>query len=362
MTSPRPERLKPERRPIRLVQASSFDETSVTWLWQDRIPNGKVTILEGDPDLGKSMVTCDLVARTSVGMPFPKRRGGRRPRNVLMVLAEDDWRDTVVPRLRVAGADLSRVHSHELERDAEGNVVPLTFPEDLAEIRRLVKKSRIRLMVIDPVTAFLSETINSHNDASVRRAMTPLAELAQETGCAVLLIRHLNKSGEGKALYRGGGSIAFSGAARSVMVITRHPDDPQNLRVLAMVKGNLTRNERRSLTYQVIPSPDDPDQPVVEWGDFCDLTADDLMGGADSRREAPILKEALEFLRDLLSDGPMSAKDVRKHADSAGLTWGTVKRAKKELRVQSVNVRDEKHIAAWVWKLSEISVHIELES
>ena len=145
---------------------------------------------------------------------------------MVIVCAEDDLGDTIVPRLLAHGADLSRIASVPLERDEHGHVRPLSLPEHQDRLELAIRQVDAKLLVIDPITAYLSETINTNNDASVRRATTPLTDLAQRTGTAILLVRHLNKSGELKAKYRGGGSIAFTGAARAVLVVEEHPEQP----------------------------------------------------------------------------------------------------------------------------------------
>jgi putative DNA primase/helicase len=343
---------------IGFTDLSTVKEEQVRWLWQGRIPFGKISILEGDPDLGKSMVTCDLVARVTTGRPFPgaqqgpRNRASRLGRGVILVLAEDDLADTVVPRLRAAGANLAKVKVITLPRDDEGNLVPITIPEDLNELRKGITEQRAKLIVFDPITAFLSKDINSHNDASVRQAMTPLAEVAQATGSAILLIRHLNKSGDMKALYRGGGSIAFSGAARSVLTVNRHPDDPANLRVLSHVKGNLTSNHRQSIVYEV--EADLEGIPTVVWGDEIDLTADDIMKKADARKEAPARDDATDFLLDLLGDRKeVLAKEAISLARDAGINERTLRRAAKVMGIVSTKVHNEKgHIIDWVWLLT----------
>ncbi|WP_052744876.1 AAA family ATPase [Micromonospora sp. HK10] len=345
------------------ITLADVEEEELRWLWSGRIPRGKLTILEGDPDLGKSMVTCDLVARVTTGAPFPGSSERRQPQDVIIVLAEDDLNDTVRPRLRAAGADLHRVHSIALGRDDDGNLLPLSIPEDLHRMRDGVKRFGAGLVVIDPITAFLSESINSHNDASVRRAMTPLAEMAQTTGAAVLMIRHLNKSGDMKALYRGGGSIAFIGAARSGLVVDRHPDDPVNVRVLAQVKANLAKNHRPSIVYHVEGWERDDAIPVVRWGETIELTAEDLLKKPDGRKRSPERDEAERFLITLLrGQEPVPVSEVQRQAEAAGLKWATVRRAKDGAGVQAIPERKESGaVDKWLWTIQKTTV-IELDA
>ncbi len=171
-------------------------------------------------------------------------------------------------------------------------------------------------MIFDPVTAYLSETINSGNDASVRRALTPLAEIAQTTGAAVVMIRHLNKQGELKALYRGGGSIAFIGAARSGLIVDKHPEQ-DGVVVLAQTKSNLARGVP-ALTYTVDSWAEDSTIPVVAWGEELDISAEDLLRKPDGRLDAPSRDEAVEFLRQLLADGPVGTAGIQEGGIQCG--------------------------------------------
>lgn len=346
---------KPDRRKLRhAVSLTSYESRQVRWVWEGRIPLGKITIIDGDPNMGKSVIAnADLAARVTTGAEMPDGGAGMgEPRSVVLVVAEDDIGDTVRPRLEAAGADLDYMFTMPVQRNDDGQVIPLTIPDDLEKLREVIEEVGAALVVIDPITAFLSESINSHNDASVRRALSPLKELAEETGTAVLLVRHLNKSGDAKAIYRGGGSIAFSGAARSALVVERVPSDPE-WSALAQVKGNLSR---KSLTikYRVISAGPDDKIALIEWGETCELSADDLLRKPDARKNAPARNEATAFLMDVLSESPMAAGQVQKHAVEAGLSWTTVKRASTELGVVKKPKRKttgKKEISGWMWSL-----------
>jgi len=208
----------------------------VSWLWRGRIPLGKITLIDGDPGTGKSALATDLAARVSVGRKFPDgtpcRAGG-----VVIASAEDGLADTIRPRLDAAGADLSRVLALATVPDGDTERL-ISVPEDIGVIRRGIEQVQARLVVIDPLMAFLSGDVNSHRDQDVRRALAPLAKLAEETGAALVVVRHLNKSSDGNALYRGGGSIGIVGQARSALLVARHPEDDRR-RVLASLKSNL---------------------------------------------------------------------------------------------------------------------------
>jgi AAA domain len=349
--SPSPERNgQPEgETPSDYVMLSTITRDYVRWLWPSRIPFGKVTILEGDPERAKSVLTLDLGARVSTGSPMPDELEKREPAGVVIVCAEDDLSDTVIPRLLAHSADLSRIASIPLARDEHGHLQPLILPENQDRLELAMRKVGAKLLVIDPITAFLSETINSHNDASVRRATTPLTDLAQRTGAAIVLVRHLNKSGELKAKYRGGGSIAFTGAARAVLVVDEHPEQP-GLMVLARVKNNLAK-PTPSIGYR-IASEELYECPLIVWQGVVHIDADTLLRGQDNRRDAEAREEAEELLRDLLSDGPAPVAEAKKLLAGAGISDSTIKRAKKRLRIASIRERDEKgKTTGWTWRL-----------
>ena len=215
------------------ILLSDVEPEHVEWLWWPRLPRAKVTLLEGDPDEGKSTLALDLAARVSTGaaMPLGCERG--EPAGVVILSAEDGLGDTIRPRLEAADADLERILGFRLDELPE-------IPGGLAVIEAAIARVSAALVIVDPLAALLADRIEAHRDHHVRRALTPLASLAQRTGAAVLAIRHLNKSGGTHAKYRGGGSIGLTGAARSVMLAAPDPDDASGIRkVLARVKGNL---------------------------------------------------------------------------------------------------------------------------
>ncbi|MDP6582331.1 MAG: AAA family ATPase, partial [Vicinamibacterales bacterium] len=219
------------------VLLSDVTPERVEWLWLGRIPSGKVTLIDGDPGLGKSALTTDLAARVSTGRPMPDgepcEAGG-----VVILTAEDALADTVRPRLDAAGANSTRIIAVPTVGTGEDEHMP-SVPGDLGAIEVAIQRVDARLVIIDPLMAYLGGEVNSHRDQDVRRALAPIAQLAERTGVAVLIIRHLNKDQGGKAIYRGGGSIGISGAARSVLLVAEDPDDLDR-RILVPVKANLT--------------------------------------------------------------------------------------------------------------------------
>src|SRR5215218_10051098 len=195
-----------------LVLVADVDRELVTWLWRDRIPRGKVTVLDGDPGTGKSTLTLTITAKVTTGSPFPD--GSRpEPADVILLSAEDEIGDTIRPRLEAAGADLERCWVLPDVREEGEPPRPPELPLDLARLEDLAKDRAAALVVIDPLMAFLSGAVDAHRDQDVRRVLASMAYMAARTGAAVLIVRHMNKSGGSSPLYRGGGSIGIVGAA-----------------------------------------------------------------------------------------------------------------------------------------------------
>lgn len=334
----------------------------VEWLWRGRIPYGEVAIFDGQPGQSKSTVALDIAARVTRGrvMPDgvePERGAGA----VLVISAEDSIADTIAPRLVAAGVDESRARFHTLHRGEDGIIVPLTIPDDLRRLRATVEEHSIHLVVIDPLVAYLPEKVDSHNDAGVRRALGPLTLFAEETGVAVVAIRHLNKGVGLSAIDRGGGSVGIGGAARSVLIFAAHPDEESfpDLRVMASAKGNLAARPP-TLGYRIDEEPialDDGSMvgvPVVAWQrDPVHLTADQLVGyNADARKDAPERDAAGEWLREVLADGPVPVGRLQDLAHAAGHSWRTVERSKPGV-ARSIRERNEstKATGQWLWRL-----------
>ena len=199
------------------------------------------------------------------------------------------------------------------------------------------------IVIVDPLMAFLSGGTNSHRDQDVRRALAPLARLAEETATAVLVVRHLNKASGGNPLYRGGGSIGIVGAARSALLVAKHPEDGE-LRVLAPLKCNLAR-PAASLAFGLAEA--DEGAVRVDWKGETPHTADTLLAAPLDPEERSALEEAKEFLREALKDGPRWSKVVQDEARELGISEITLKRAKKELAVRSEKEAD----GSWTWLL-----------
>ena len=274
----------------------------VSWLWRGYVPANKITLIEGDPSLGKSLVLIDLLARVTTGRTLPDGSIGDLvgPVNVLILASEDDAADTLRPRLEAAGADLSRVYLWEAVTTDQVTRMPL-LPEDLAQMASIIDETDAKLVVIDPLSAYLSSRLDSWKDPDIRRALSPLAVMAADLGVTIILLRHWNKSPGAGLLYRGLGSIGFTAAARSVLAITRHPEE-EEVRVLICVKSNLGPRPP-ALAFAIEQAGM---APVIRWKGPVELATKDLTGAG--RDPSSGRAAVLAFVRG--ASRPVGIKEV----------------------------------------------------
>ena len=334
------------RLPPGTIRLADVEPEQVRWIWQGWMPAGKVCILDGDPGLGKSTLALDIAARVSRGLPMPDGTRSQLdgPRGVVILSAEDGLADTTRIRLDAAGADCERIVAIVATSDAEG--APMPTLADVAHVRAAIRAIDAALVIVDPLMAYLPADVNSFKDQDVRRALTPWIRLASATGAAVLLVRHLNKSAGMSAIQRGGGSIGIIGAARCGWLLAADPDDEQR-RILAHVKGNLGPRPE-SLRLRTVAA--DNGASLIEWGGTSPLTADELATppNPEGRSEK---REAIDFLREILADGPRTFKDCQQAAKEAGISERTLDRAKAALYVRSI-----RHGPGWAWSLPDADV------
>lgn len=307
---------------------------SVSWLWGGRIARGKFTLIDGDPGEGKSLLTIDVAARVSTGQPLPDDPvASAEPGKVLFLLCEDDLADTVSPRLIAAGADRRQIE-----------VLPglLKFPSQLDVLESEIAELGASLVIIDPLNGYIDGKVNTHNDHQVRSALTPLVELAARRKVAIVGVRHLNKQMGGPAKYRGGGSIAYTGLARSVLMVGVDPED-ESARILAVSKGNLSQRPP-SLRFAIVETADK--QPRIDWRGPCAITADELCALADATDSQGARRDARDFLAEQLAGGERPAEEIYSAAEKQGIARRTLRRAKRDL-----DLEDRRDGRVWLWRL-----------
>jgi hypothetical protein len=325
-TDPPPETAPSGR--LRITRASDVRVQPVEFLLDGRVPLGALTLLAGDPGLGKSTWTAGLAAQTTTGDLGPAA-------TTLIANAEDSPGHVIVPRLAAAGADLHRVEFFTA-LDHEGQERPFTLPDDVPRLETHAKNVGARLVVIDPLNAHLGDEVSTKSDHSVRRALAPLAGMAQRLGVAVVVVAHLNKAQGTDAIYRVGGSIGLVGGARSLLVFTRDPDDPDgedgDRRALGHVKSNWARLAP-TCTYSHETATVTVGGATVETNRLHDLGESDIAGtgllGVDpDDSPASKLERAEELLADLLGDGQRHrSKEIKDAAKAQGIPERTIKRA-----------------------------------
>jgi 5S rRNA maturation endonuclease (ribonuclease M5) len=329
------------------ILMSDVEAEAVEWLSQQRVARGKITMIDGDPGNGKSTLTADLAGCVSIGLVWPERVIKTEPAGVVFVSAEDGLADTTKPRLEAAGADCSRILALTMATDENGEERPITLPGDLNLIRQAIERVGAKLVIIDPLMAFLGGETNSHKDQDIRRMLYPVAKLAEDTGAAFIVVRHLNKSSGGNALYRGGGSIGIIGAARSGFLVDKDPNDDRG-RVFACVKSNLAEKPE-SLSFHL---EDCGGAARVVWDGVSPHTADALLA-VSSDEEKGALREAEEILSDILASGPVQANEATRRAREAGVSERTLRRARKGLGVLSRKAGGPG--TPWVWELPKVA-------
>lgn len=335
-----------------IVRLSDVKPEPVDWLWPGRIALGKLTLLAGDPGLGKSFLSLDIAARVSRGGVWPDAPGvGIEPGGVVLLSAEDGMADTIRPRLDAAGADVSRIFALEAIRTVGGNGRESTRSFDLSrDLQSLEETIRLvvdcRLVVIDPISAYLGGT-DSHKNADIRGLLAPLSAIAERHRVAVVAVTHLNKSGGGPAIYRAMGSLAFAAAARAAWAVAKDQDDPQR-RLLLPIKNNIGA-DTGGLAYR-IESTGHGDCPVVAWEpDAINVRADDALAaerpGQADRTERD---DAADWLHEYLENGPKLATDVFAESKAAGFAKRTIERAKS---VVGALANKRAFGGAWEWAL-----------
>ena len=300
---------------VPMIRMSDVEQTEVAFLWKPYIPFGKLTILHGDAGNGKTYLAMQLCAACTnkAGLPHMEVL---EPFNVIYQTAEDGLGDTIKPRLIEAGADLEKV----LVID-EGDDDPLTLADE--RIEKAIRQNDARLLIIDPIQAFLGPNVDMNRANEVRPILRKIGDVAQRTGCAIVLIGHLNKATGQQSGYRGLGSIDFTAGVRSVLVIGKSKDDP-NVRVLAHDKSSLAP-AGTSLAFIL------GDEEGFRWiGDF-DISAEELLSGFEKKKESKTQEAKDLICRMLVGGKEVFSDEIDRAALEKGISSRTVRDAKKEL-------------------------------
>ena len=314
---------------LKIISMDEVQSKEVNWLWYPYIPYGKITIIQGDPGEGKTTLALRLAALLSKGEALPYDDTEREPVKIIYQTAEDGLEDTIKPRLEAAEADCTQIKVID-ESEAALSMLDERIEKAIIEVGA-------RVVILDPIQAYVGANINMNNANEVRNVMAQLGRIAEKYDCAVLLVGHMNKGSGNKSSYRGLGSIDFQAAARSVLIVGRIKEEPET-RVVCHTKSSLAP-EGKSIAFQL-----DKDNGF-EWIGEYDISADELLNGDGKGQKS---RKAKEFLLEILADGGMSQKKILEEAAKRGIKGKTLRNAKSELEVDSVKRGNQ-----WYWVLPE---------
>jgi putative DNA primase/helicase len=342
-------------RDVSLIRASDVTPEAIAWLWNGWLAAGKMHVFGGAPGTGKTTISMGLAATVTTGGRWPD---GTRSiaGNVVIWSGEDDPADTLIPRLALSGADLSRVYF--IADIREGNERRSFDPaRDMEPLRRkLAEIGGVKLLIVDPVVSAIAG--DSHKNAEVRRGLQPLVDLAGSMRCALLGITHFSKGTGGRdPVERLTGSLAFGALARVVLVAAKHQEegeDGRTVRLFCRAKSNIGPDDggfEYDLHQAELKTYPGIFASSVLWGEAVEGAARELLATADATGddgEGGTLADAKRFLADLLHDGPLPTKTIKADADGAGYSWATIRRAQKALGIEPVK---EGMKAGWVWRM-----------
>ena len=307
---------------LELINMGEVARQEVDWLYYPYLPFGKISIVQGDPGEGKTLLMMAIIARLSRGEPLFSEAFGREPMTCIYQTAEDGLGDTIKPRLEDAGADCSRVFVVNEDKAA------LTFTD--TRIEDAITATGARLLILDPLQAYLGAQVDMHRANEVRPAFHALAGIAQRTGCAIVLVGHMNKTKGQGGLYRGLGSIDIAGAARSILLVRREKDEPSVLH-LAHIKSNLAPLGQ-TLSFEVAGGQ-------VSFLGASDITAEELLRGGESEGDQVPTKVMLDFVCRAVSGTP------RPSEENSQTAWFPLDEARALITAPALAVRFQAYLA-----------------
>ena len=317
---------KPQFNQLKIIVMDTIEREEIKWLWKPYIPYGKITIVQGDPGEGKTSLILKLASELSLGRCFGEDEL-REPINIIYQTAEDGLADTVKPRLEDSGADCKRIMVIDDSEDS------LSMND--VRIEAAIRTTGAKLLILDPLQAYLGDKVDMNRANETRDITKRLGTIAEKTGCAVVLIGHMNKGSGAKAAYRGIGSIDFFAIARSVLLVARIPENP-NIRALAQIKNNLEK-EGSTVAFEI-------KENIFNWVGEYDISIEELLSGFSQGNKS---LKAESFLKDLLTEeDSYPASEIFAKGKILGISKRTLENSKQELGIKSIRVG-----TGWHWKL-----------
>ena len=317
---------KPQFNQLKIIVMDTIEREEIKWLWKPYIPYGKITIVQGDPGEGKTSLILKLASELSLGRCFGEDEL-REPINIIYQTAEDGLADTVKPRLEDSGADCKRIMVIDDSEDS------LSMND--VRIEAAIRTTGAKLLILDPLQAYLGDKVDMNRANETRDITKRLGTIAEKTGCAVVLIGHMNKGSGAKAAYRGIGSIDFFAIARSVLLVARVPENP-NIRALAQIKNNLAK-EGSTIAFEIKDN-------IFNWVGEYDISIEELLSGFSQGNKS---LKAESFLKDLLTEeDSYPASEIFAKGKTLGISKRTLENSKQELGIKSIRVG-----TGWHWKL-----------
>ena len=343
---------QPQESDVELICMSDIEARPINWLWAGRIACGKLTVIAGNPGLGKSQIMAALAATVTTGKPWPDAENEIPAGNIIILSAEDDPADTIKPRLIAAGADVKNCHvlSAIKIRNNKGKTGIRTFDltKDIERLGEVIEKlGNVRLVVIDPISAYLGAT-DSHNNADIRGVLAPLADMAARYGAAIILVTHLNKSTDQDMIGRVIGSIGLIAAARAGYAVIKDEQKP-DIRYFLPIKNNIG-NDHDGFAFNIegVDLGFGIETSKIRWQPGL-VDAHSILYPEKKTQT----NGAKAFLQEFLSTGEKLASEVFDAADGMGFSKSSISRAAVGLNVKRRKMGMKE---GWVWALKEFPI------
>jgi hypothetical protein len=354
-----------ERPRTELMQSfADIGRERTQWVVEGMLARGEMTVFDGKKGVAKSLVILNTVSRLSRGETLPGIDGTGEKLHVAVFCSESSAKTEIGPRLDAAGAEVSFIHLPKIKKDKRGKIIGLVLPGGADQLGHMIREVDASIAVFDPINSFLDESINTNNDASVRRALSPLGQVLRETGCAGWLVRHLNKDSGASIDMRGAGSTAYQNIARIHMFAGKLPREAsvEGRFGLGIIDSNLVKVEEGVLAYDAVDSEivgDDAGNmvPVIEWHGWCNVKVEDLAASAAKARgpeatEQDKIQVALEEMFDRQDTWDVDKALAELAVYGCSQNEKTILKVRRKLQIRHVRImnRGKKGgVEKWVW-------------